>query len=189
MSYAVLHPDNAYGISPTYLKPWQVTAVAWMLDQEASILQGGLLTDAYGLGKTLSALTLIWVANQQQPSGPQETPRTFAPSLMLAPSALVDTWVTEIERHFGDALKLILFSGSSTRTGDRRRKAQTVGKLTDLKSKLAELDPKDPNAGITVVLSSYQTWARRTTRLVDLEGNIVHATRQLALKVDSQESE
>jgi hypothetical protein len=69
----------------------------------------------------------------------------------------VDTWVTEVERHFGDALRLILFFGVSTRTGAGRRKAQTVGKLTDLKSKLAEVDPKDPNTGITVVLSSYQT--------------------------------
>ncbi|KAJ6089266.1 Helicase C-terminal [Penicillium canescens] len=175
-SHAVLHPPNTFQIPPTFLKPWQVTAVAWMLDQEASPLHGGLLADACGLGKTISALTLIWTANQ--PSLPVDPTRTFAPSLILVPNALVDTWVTEIDRHFGDALTLVLLFGSSTRTGDRRRKALTISKLTDLQSTLDGLDPSNPATGTTVVLSSYQTWARRTTRVVDLEGNPVHATRQ-----------
>ncbi|KAJ6109633.1 hypothetical protein N7486_001868 [Penicillium sp. IBT 16267x] len=43
-------------VPPTYLKPWQLTGVTWMLDQEATPLHGGLLADACGLGKTLSAL-------------------------------------------------------------------------------------------------------------------------------------
>jgi hypothetical protein len=175
-SHAVLHPPNTFQVPPTFLKLWQVTGVAWMLNQEESPLHGGLLADACGLGKTLSALTLIWTANQ--PSEPMDPTRTFAPSLILVPNALVDTWITEIDRHFGDALTLILFFGSSTRTGDRRRKALTVSKVTDLQSTLHGLDPSNPATGTTVVLSSYQTWARRTTREVDLEGNPVHATRQ-----------
>jgi SNF2 family DNA or RNA helicase len=177
MSYALLEPDNTYGILPTYLKPWQVTGVAWMLDQEASPLRGGLLTDACGLGKTLTALTLIWLANEQKRSEPDATRSAFAPSLILVPNALVDTWVTEIERHFGDALRLILFFGQSSRTGAGRRKDQTVSKLADLQSKLAGLDPKDPTTGATVIISSYQTWARRTTHLVDGKGNPVRAMR------------
>ncbi|KAJ6112271.1 Helicase C-terminal [Penicillium sp. IBT 18751x] len=134
-SHAILEPPNTFQVAPTFLKPWQVTAIAWMLDQEASPLQGGLLTDA-----------------------------------------CVDTWFTEIDQHFGDALTLILFFGSSSRTGDHHRKAKTVGTLADLKSALDSLDPTNPTTGTTVVLSSYQTWARRTTQEVDSEGNRVSAT-------------
>jgi SNF2 family DNA or RNA helicase len=176
-SFAILEPANTYGVPATYLKPWQVTAVAWMLNQEASPLRGGLLTDACGLGKTLTALTLIWLANEQRQLEAEAVRDTFAPSLILVPNALVDTWVTEIERHFGDALRLILFFGQSTRTGAGRRKEQTISKLADLKSKLAGLNPKDPKTGVTVIISSYQTWARRTTQLVDEEGNPVRAMR------------
>ncbi|KAJ6109384.1 Helicase C-terminal [Penicillium sp. IBT 16267x] len=117
-------------VPPTYLKPWQLTGVAWMLDQEARYLHGGLLADACGLGKTLSALTLIWAANQA--SEPMDATRDFFPTLILVPSALVDTWITEIDGHFGDALTLILFFGSDTRTGDLRRKAATISKLPEL---------------------------------------------------------
>ncbi|KAJ5162548.1 Helicase C-terminal [Penicillium capsulatum] len=175
-SHAIFHPPNTFQVPPTLLKPWQVTAVAWMLEQEASPLHGGLLADACGLGKTLTALTLIWADNQRRES--QETSRTFTPSLILVPNALMDTWITEIDRHFGDALTLIIFFGSSNRTGDQHRKSQTISRIEDLQAALARLDPSDPATGTTVVLSSYQTWARRTTREVDREGKPVTRARR-----------
>lgn len=95
-SQAIPHPPNTFQVSPTFLKPWQVTGVAWMLEQEASPLYGGILADACGLGKTLTALTLVWAANQLQE--PLDHSRTFAPTLVLVPNALVDTWITEIDR-------------------------------------------------------------------------------------------
>ncbi|OQD60625.1 hypothetical protein PENPOL_c022G04919 [Penicillium polonicum] len=53
-------PPSSYAVSPTILKPWQITGVSWMLQQEASPLHGGILADACGLGKTLTALTLTY---------------------------------------------------------------------------------------------------------------------------------
>ncbi|KGO38096.1 Helicase, C-terminal [Penicillium expansum] len=168
-SHAELNPPNSFELPPTYLKPWQVTALGWMHLQEASPLHGGILADACGLGKTLTALSLIWTTNQLLPAV-DAPPGTFAPSLILVPNALVDTWTSEIDRHFGDALQLIVFFGSTTRTSDRRRKSQIVGTLEELHNHLNQLHSSDSITGLTVVLSSYQTWARRTTYEVDAEG-------------------
>jgi SNF2 family DNA or RNA helicase len=87
--------------------------------------------------------------------------RSVAPTLILVPNALIDTWITEVEKHFGDSLTLIIFFDSNT--GDRRRK------LVELQKPLDKLDLTVPSTGTTVILSSYQTWARRTTREIDLE--------------------
>lgn len=102
----------------------------------------------------------------------------FAPTLVLVPNTPVDTWITEIDRHFGDALTLIIFFGSSSRTGDYYRNTLTVSKLEDLQAALRRLDSKNAATGTTVVLSSYQMWACRTTREVDRDGAPVTQTRQ-----------
>src|SRR4051794_10765060 len=87
--------------------------------------------------------------------------RSVAPTLILVPNALINTWITEVEKHFGDSLMLIIFFDSNT--GDRRRK------LVELQKTLDKLDLTVPSTGTTVILWSYQTWARRTTREIDLE--------------------
>jgi hypothetical protein len=168
-SHAKLDPPNSFELAPTYLKPWQVTALGWMYLQESDSLHGGILADACGLGKTLTALSLIWTTNQLLPMV-DAPPGTFAPSLVLVPNALVDTWTSEIDKHFGDALQLILFFGSTTRTSDRRRKTQIVATLEELYKTLNKLSSSDSLTGRTIVLSSYQTWARRTTYEVDADG-------------------
>jgi hypothetical protein len=86
----------------------------------------------------------------------------------MVPKALIGTWITEVEKHFGDSLTLIIFFDSSTRTGDRRRKRLTASKLVELQKTLDNIDLTVPSTGTTVILSSYQTWARRTTREIDL---------------------
>ncbi|KAJ6112328.1 Helicase C-terminal [Penicillium sp. IBT 18751x] len=149
-----------------------------MIAQEQTPLKGGLLADACGLGKTLTALTLIWAANSLTPLGPQEIPRRFALSLILVPNALVDTWMTEIDRHFGDALTVFLFFGSSTRTSHSRRKEQTISKASELKKALRALDPHAPSTGLTIVLSSYQTWARRTTDEIGEDSKPIRRARR-----------
>jgi hypothetical protein len=50
-----------------------------------------------------------------------------------------------------------------------------IDKLGDFLDEVGEVNTPVPS---TVVLSSYQTWARRTTKLVDMEGNTIRATRQ-----------
>ncbi|KGO47786.1 Major facilitator superfamily domain, general substrate transporter [Penicillium expansum] len=64
----------------------------------------------------------------------------------------------------------------SYRTGDTRRKTVTVGTVTALEDHLTALDSHDPATGTTVVLSPYQTWARRTTTKLDGDGNVILPT-------------
>ena len=54
------------------LKPWQVQGIAWMAQQESSPLQGGILADACGLGKTSTILGLIAYRAQQQCQNAEE---------------------------------------------------------------------------------------------------------------------
>ncbi|KAJ6083351.1 hypothetical protein N7467_007486 [Penicillium canescens] len=75
--------------------------------------------------------------------------RSVAPTLILVPNALIDTWITEVEKHFGDSLTLIIFFDSSTRTGDRRRKRLTASKLVELQKTLDKLDLTVPSTGTT----------------------------------------
>jgi hypothetical protein len=87
--------------------------------------------------------------------------RSVARDAILVPKALIDTRITEVEKHVGDSLTLIIFFDSNT--GDRRRK------LVELQKTLDKLDLTVPSTGTTVILSSYQTWACRTTREIDLD--------------------
>ncbi|KGO71992.1 hypothetical protein PEX1_032980 [Penicillium expansum] len=83
-----------------------------------------------------------------------DSPGTFTPTLILVPNPLVTTY----------------------RTGDTRRKTVTVGTVTALEDHLTALDSHDPATGTTVVLSPYQTWARRTTTKLDGDGNVILPT-------------
>lgn len=89
---AILNPENSHHIDETTLKPWQVTAVAWMMDQESRGLGGGILGDACGLGKTLTALSLIpFSARKAQVHGDSDI--QLRPNLVVTPSGVIDVWV------------------------------------------------------------------------------------------------
>ena len=172
----VLTPTSSYPISPTILKPWQVTGVSWMLEQEASPLHGGILADACGLGKTLTALTLIYQAALVQSRPP------YRPTLVLVPSALIDTWLLEIERHFGDALTVRLFYGAKSRTGDSERKLMLLESLGEVRKFLGRCPADQASSARTVILSSYNTWATRTTTEIDENGAPTRRARKTTRK-------
>lgn len=68
--------------SETQLQPWQPSAIAWMMAQESTEIHGGILADACGLGKTLSALCLVYFAAMKlQAEGDKRTKR-FRPTLI-----------------------------------------------------------------------------------------------------------
>jgi len=59
--------------------------------------RGGLLTDAPGLGKTLSVIALI-AANKNTSSANNNT-AAMVSSLLVVPKSLIQTWKDELERH------------------------------------------------------------------------------------------
>lgn len=63
-----------------------------MMDQESRGLGGGILGDACGLGKTLTALSLIpFSARKAQVHGDSDI--QLRPNLVVTPSGVIDVWV------------------------------------------------------------------------------------------------
>ncbi|KXG53046.1 SNF2-related protein [Penicillium griseofulvum] len=133
-----------------------------MLQQEASPLHGGILADACGLGKTQTALMPIYQAALSQFRPP------YRPTLVLVPSALIDTWLLEIERHFGDALTIRLFYGTKARTEYSERKLIMLESLPQVEA-FMRCPTSKVSSGHTIMLSSYNTWATRMTTGIDQE--------------------
>lgn len=59
---------------------------------------------------------------------------------------------------------MTIFWGSSEHTSDSSRKERTVNTWAELCTKLDGLDLENPETAYTVVITSYQTWASRTTK-------------------------
>ena len=74
----------------TTLRPYQHDAVTWMSQLHRAKL-GRLLADDMGLGKTLMVLCLLAKVKEQY--GPM-------PSLVVAPTSVIDVWVSEAKKHF-----------------------------------------------------------------------------------------
>jgi superfamily II DNA or RNA helicase len=87
------------------LRPYQIDGVGWLAHLHRLGL-GRILADDMGLGKTLMAMSLL--AKTKKQDGPK-------PSLVVAPTSVLDVWVDEAERHCPD-LKVLKWHGR-----DRRR--------------------------------------------------------------------
>jgi SNF2-related domain len=99
------------------LKPWQVIGVKWMLDQEKSPLHGGIIADGCGLGKTNQTLAFLVASIRRDEASPSPLPsqeQRFQPTLIVAPPAVIQTWVDEYTDHFSDQFTMRVFhSGRS----------------------------------------------------------------------------
>lgn len=74
------------------LRPYQLDGVAWMHRLHRLGL-GRILADDMGLGKTLMAMTLL--AKSKHEEGRK-------PSLIVAPTSVLDVWVNEAKKHVPD---------------------------------------------------------------------------------------
>ena len=73
----------------TKLRPYQIDAFAWMSRLERAGL-GRLLADDMGLGKTI--MTLSFIAKIKEKKGQ-------FPSLVVAPTSVIDVWISEAKKH------------------------------------------------------------------------------------------
>lgn len=72
--------------SETILQPWQPTAIAWMLAQEDTLIYGAILADACGLGKTVTALCLVYFTTLKLQAEGEK--RKFRPTLIVVPASV-----------------------------------------------------------------------------------------------------
>lgn len=157
--------------------------MAWMIDQEASPVAGGILGDGCGMGKTRTALTFIHKAATMT-TGP------YQPTVILCPAHTVSIWFQEA-KSFGTGLQVIILYGSSKAVSDIDQRRATVDTLDDLRKRLGSLNPADPQVATTVVISSYATWSRRVTafRLVGGDDEQENAIDEVEVKKSPRRKE
>lgn len=107
-SAELIKPERAPqpdGMTITLL-PFQLEGLNWLLKQESSIYNGGILADEMGMGKTIQTIALFM------------SDKTKRPSLVVAPTVAIMQWKNEISQHAGDELSVYLYHGA-TRTGSK----------------------------------------------------------------------
>jgi len=91
------------------LKDHQRAGIAWLqylFDKTPDYCRGAVLADDMGLGKTLQLLAFIMSIFEERPD--------LAPALVVAPVALLENWIGEINRFFiQDAVPRLIAYGDS----------------------------------------------------------------------------
>lgn len=87
-----------------HLLPYQKEGLKWMLDQEKSILKGGILADEMGMGKTIQVIALLLAH------------RVSGPTLVVAPVSSMMQWKTEIEQHVAASSFVVKVVSKTTST-------------------------------------------------------------------------
>lgn len=131
----------------TKLKAHQTEGFAWLQSTAASGA-GAILADDMGLGKTLQCLSFLAARREGRRSD------TSRPSLIVAPTALIENWKAEINRHFetGSFGEIGEVAGRSLRY--LKSDSQTSGRDIDLGR--ATLDASIL-AEFGIVLTTYET--------------------------------
>ncbi|KAI9765857.1 MAG: DNA repair protein rad16 [Geoglossum simile] len=82
------------------LKPFQLEGLNWMVRQEKTPFNGGLLGDEMGMGKTIQAVSLIM----------SDYPAK-SPTLVLVPPVALMQWQSEINDYTNGKLKVLVYHG------------------------------------------------------------------------------
>ncbi|KAJ3107218.1 hypothetical protein HDU97_004638 [Phlyctochytrium planicorne] len=87
------------------LLPFQIEGVYWLMNQEESRFNGGILADEMGMGKTIQMISLLV-------SKPD-----VKPNLILTPTVAILQWLAELKnRTAPDSLKVLVFHGANRET-------------------------------------------------------------------------
>ncbi|PFH35946.1 SNF2 family N-terminal domain-containing protein [Besnoitia besnoiti] len=95
----------------THLRPHQKEGVCWMYSQLLKG-EGCILADTMGLGKTIQALSLLWVAVSQ----PAWRRPLASKCCVVCPASLVGNWTHEIKKWLGNRITFLVASGDGKET-------------------------------------------------------------------------
>lgn len=131
----------------TTLKSHQIEGLEW-LQSAATYGAGAILADDMGLGKTLQCLTFLAARREQRRA------EGARPSLIVAPTALIENWKAEIDRHFDPGSFGELGEVTGRHLKHMKADIQTAGRDIDLGR--ATLDASSL-ADLGVILTTYET--------------------------------
>lgn len=135
---------------------------AWILGQEQDVIGGGIVADDCGVGKTVTTLTAILAAARRLESTAAAA-TTFQPTLILAPSIVVDVWFAECQQFFPDLTMFRYFETRHKVSNLTLRERVLPPAPAALRQWLADECPSnDPATARKIVVSSYTTWWQRT---------------------------
>lgn len=84
------------------LLPFQKEGLNWLVKQEASRYNGGILADEMGMGKTIQTIALFMADKDRK-----------EPILVIAPTVAIIQWRNEIDQHTGGKLSMLIFHGNN----------------------------------------------------------------------------
>lgn len=107
------------------LNGWQVTGIAWALQQEELPIRGGIIADDCGRGKTIITLTVILERAQQDgASGPWKA------TIVLVPPPRGQRLGRRSPVFFASELGIWRFYGTADKITRRRMEARTIPSTT-----------------------------------------------------------
>ena len=147
------------------LNPWQVTGIAWALQQERLPIKGGMIADDCGTGKTIIMLAVILEQYRQALRNKAEgSMGPWKPTLIIVPPHVVDVWFQEVQRFFSTELDIWRFYESKQKVTNAAMKARTLPTSDKgLVTWLAEnCKPEDPHTAAKIIITAYETFTVRT---------------------------
>lgn len=100
---ALIQPERAEQPEHVNVKllPFQLEGLNWLVKQEESPLNGGILADEMGMGKTIQVISLL------------VTKSHIRPNLIVCPTVAIIQWMEELKnRTTKDLLKVLVFHGT-----------------------------------------------------------------------------
>ena len=154
------------------LFPHQVIGVGWLMMMSQSPFRGALCGYDTGLGKTVIASALIMLTVRKRELEGESAPKgpavRYRPTLVVFPPMATQTWKTELPKLFPE-LKVYLYIGAKDQGLVTEHLTVLPKPVNDLVDFIRKLDPLNPDTGRVVILSTFNTFARRTMEKMDSE--------------------
>lgn len=150
--------------------PQQHIFCAWAADQEASLIAGGINTDACGTGKTLGMLTHIAEQAEALERRASQLPPDawpdidFRPTLICVPNSVIVQWVNEWRDHYKDVLEMWVIYGDLAKTADVKLKSRVIGSSSPIAAYrfiLETADGSQPEHARHIFLTGFDTFVAR----------------------------
>lgn len=146
------------------LNGWQVTGVAWAIQQESLPIRGSIIADDCGTGKTVIMLTTILEGARRAVRDAAAGARgPWKPTLIIAPPHVVDVWVEEVTRFFASELDIWRFYESKDKVANHAMRDRTLPHTAVRLLEWLDLNcPNDnPASCAKIIVTAYDTLMTR----------------------------